>query len=87
MAKDNKKVTEKLKLPDNAVLVKQMGALEFYFSKTKHAFFVSVSDYHAGSIQLSRNDLVELLNIFDKQTAEKETALMSDLGNEDDDFV
>ena len=86
MEENNKTVSGKLKLPDDTVLVKQMGAMEFYFSKAEHAFFVAVSDYHSGPVKLLRAELLELLNIFDKQTEEKETELLSELESDEDDF-
>ena len=86
MEEDNKTVPDKLKFPNDTVLVKQMGAMEFYFSKAHHAFFVAVSDYHAAPVKLLRTELLELLNIFDKQTEEKETELLSELESDEDDF-
>ena len=72
-------------LPADAVLVKQIGALGFYFSKTEHAFFIKTEDYHAGAVKFTKTEIIDLLNIFDLQTGEKEKDLFADLDADDDD--
>lgn len=76
---------KKAKLTDDKVLLKQVGSLDFYYSKKQHAFIVETSEYHVGSVKVSRPDLVELLQLFDKQAQEIETELLSELDAEDED--
>ena len=71
-------------LPVDAVFVKQIGSLGFYFSKTQHTFFIETSDYHAGPVKFSKTEIIELLNIFDRQTEEKEKDLLAELDADDD---
>jgi hypothetical protein len=76
----------KQELPPDAMLVKQIGSFVFYFSKMEHTFYIETADYHAGPVALARAEILGLLNIFDKQSAEKEKELISDLEQDDDDF-
>lgn len=85
MKKDKKPKSYKQEIPADAVLVKEIGSICFYFSKVKHEFYMETAEYHAGPVVLSRTDIVELLNIYDKQSKEKEEELITDIEQEDDD--
>ena len=71
-------------LPADAVLVKQIGSLGFYFSKEQHTFFITTEDYHAGPAKFSKQEIIDLLSIFDQQAGEKEKEIISDLEQDDD---
>ncbi len=73
-------------MPDDAILVKQAGLLEFYFSKSGHVFLVSMPGCQSGPARLARADLMGLLDIFDQQTQEKEAQLLEELECDEDDF-
>ena len=71
-------------LPADVVLVKQIGSLGFFFSKTQHAFFIKTEDYHTGPVKFTKAEIIELLNIYDLQTGEKEKDLLAELDADDD---
>lgn len=73
-------------LPADAVLVKQIGSFEFFFSKMEHNFYIETADYHAGPVAFGKAEILDLLNIFDQRSDEKEKELISDLEQDDDDF-
>ena len=73
-------------MPEDAILVKQAGLLEFYFSKSEHVFLVSTPGCQSGPARLARADLMGLLDIFDQQTQEKEAQLLEELECDEDDF-
>jgi hypothetical protein len=73
-------------LPADAVLVKQIGSLGFYFSKAQHTFFIATEDCHAGPVAFARSEIVDLLRICDNRTEEKETELLTELEQDDEDF-
>lgn len=86
MGEGNNNASGDAAMPDDVVLVKQTGGLEFYFSQSEHSLFVRISGCPAGPIRLSRSELTGLLHIFDQQTQEKETRLLAELDDDDDDF-
>ena len=85
MEKNNKKVSGKPEMPEDAVLVRQMGPLEFYFSKSEHILLAGISG-QGGLVRLARPEIIGLLDVFDRQTQEKEETLLAELGCDDDDF-
>ncbi|MGC2063532.1 MAG: hypothetical protein WA610_11185 [Thermodesulfovibrionales bacterium] len=86
MKNDNRDMSAKPAMPDDAVLVKQTGPLEFYFSQSEHIFLVVISGCQAGPIRLSRPEIIGLLNIFDQKTQDKESTLLAELECDEDDF-
>lgn len=80
------KTSYKPELPADAVLIKQIGSLFFYFSKSQHDVFIEISDYHAGPVKFARSEISDLLNIIDQKTEEKENDLIAELEADDDDF-
>ena len=86
MKEDNKKVSGKPEMPGDAVLVKQTGPLEFYFSKSEQILLVGISGCQGGPGRLARPEIIGLLNVFDQQTREKEAELLAELECDEDDF-
>jgi len=86
MEEDDKGASGETAMPADAVLAKQTGPLEFYFSQSQHVFLVRISGGHAAPVRLGRTEIIGLLNIFDQQTQEKESALLAELECDEDDF-
>jgi hypothetical protein len=47
-------------------LIKKIGAWEFSVSKAKQCMFIDTTDYHPKKLELSRQDVQDLLNKMDK---------------------
>jgi hypothetical protein len=75
MGNVNKNNRFKVKLPDDAEIIKQYGSWDFYFSKSKNALFVEVTEYHPHPLRLTENQFIELIGIIDSAmvSAKKET--------------
>jgi hypothetical protein len=86
MEEDNDNVSGDVAMPADAVLVKQAGALEFYFSQAQHVFLLRMAGGQTGPVRFGRPEIIGLLNIFDQQTQEKESALLAELESDEDDF-
>lgn len=86
MDAESKDVSGEAAMPDDAVRVKQTGGLEFYFSQSEHVLLVRISGCQTVPIRLSRPEIIGLLHIFDQQTQEKETQLLTELECDEDDF-
>lgn len=61
--KEEKHNPYKSKIPDDAKIIKQIGAYEFYYSESQHSIFILTTDYHAGALKISKDDLLELLRM------------------------
>lgn len=86
MKEDDNNLSGKLGMPDDAVLVKQSWACDFFFSKSAHLLYVRASGCQAGPVRIERRELIDLLNIYDQQLKDKEAQLLADLECDEDDF-
>ncbi|MHA2010662.1 MAG: hypothetical protein ACW980_25405 [Promethearchaeota archaeon] len=75
MGNVNKNNRFKVKMPDDAEIIKQYGSWDFYFSKSKNTLFVEVTEYHPHPLRLTENQFIELIGIIDSAmaSAKKET--------------
>ncbi|MGC2062419.1 MAG: hypothetical protein WA610_05525 [Thermodesulfovibrionales bacterium] len=71
----NDKEAESKKPVLDTVLVKQIGALWVYFSKSERAFYFEVVDHGTSAIRVSKTELDELMNIFLEQSGKAEEEL------------
>jgi hypothetical protein len=69
----------KNKLPSDAYLIKEIGPWAFSFSKSNCSIYVSTSEYHAGPLKLTRENLTELTDIMEKHRDEVEKNIVSEL--------
>jgi hypothetical protein len=69
----------KKELPSDAYRIKEIGNWGFYFSKSTCSLYVSTSEYHAGPLKLSRENLTELTDIIEKHRDEMEKDIVSEL--------
>lgn len=63
MTTKERKHPAELSLPGDAVLIKQIGAITFYFSKSARKLFVDITDYHCKLTSLVEHDLLEILSV------------------------
>jgi hypothetical protein len=69
----------KYELPSDAYLIKQIGPWVFSFSKSNCSLYISTSEYHAGPLKLTRENLTELTDIIEKHRDEVEKEIVSEL--------
>jgi hypothetical protein len=65
MGNVNKNNRFKVKMPDDAEIIKQYGSWDFYFSKSKNALFVEVTEYHPHPLRLTENQFLQLIETID----------------------
>ncbi len=72
-------------LPPDANLIKQIGSMGIYFSKSEYCLFLEVTDYHSGLVRLSEEDLLSFISVMNKNTEDIEQEILSEI--EDDDLT
>ncbi|TAN39942.1 MAG: hypothetical protein EPN25_09295 [Nitrospirae bacterium] len=74
-------------VPGDLTLVKVLRpSVEVYLSRSNR-LFLQFTDYHEGLVEISRADLLELLNALDKNQRNKEQELLAELGDDEDDLL
>ena len=68
-------------LPPDASVIKKIDSWAIYFSKSTSSLYVLATEYHAGPLKLSREDLSELMGIIEKNRDELEKEIITDLEN------
>ena len=68
-------------LPDDVVTIRQYGSWTVYFSQSSNSLFLATTDYHAGPLRLTKQDLLEFLTGLEKWSEEREKAVVSELKN------
>jgi hypothetical protein len=63
MGNVNKNKGFKIKLPEDAEIIKQYGCWNFYFSKSKYSLFIEVTEYHP--LRLTEYQFLELIGTID----------------------
>ena len=71
-------------LPGDVKRIKKIGSYEFFFSESQHSIFIETRDYHPGALELSKNELFELLGIIELSDREIEEAVLKDLEEDSD---
>ena len=66
-------------LPTDASIIKQIGPWEVFFSKSNSSLYVLTTDYHAGPLKLSIEDLSQFMGIMEKHRNEMEKDIVRDL--------
>ena len=79
MEKEEKDTVLRKKLPPDASVIKKVGSWEFFFSKSTSSLYVVTTDYHAGPLQLSGEDLSEFIGIMEKHRDEMKKDIVKDL--------
>lgn len=79
MGEQKKDTVFRNELPPDASVIKQIGPWEFFFSKSNSSLYVLTTDYHAGPLKLSREDLSEFIGIMEKHRDEVEKDIVSEL--------
>jgi hypothetical protein len=69
------------KLPSDAYHIKEIGPWVVSFSKSNCSLYVSTSEYHAGPLKLTKENLIELIDIIEKHMDEMEKDIVRDLEN------
>ncbi|MHB8880464.1 MAG: hypothetical protein ACYC69_03025 [Thermodesulfovibrionales bacterium] len=74
-------------VPGELTLVKVLKpSVEVYLSRSNR-LFLQFTDHYEGLVEISRADLLELLNALDKNQENKEQELLAELGDDDDDLL
>ena len=68
-------------LPHDASVIKKIGSWDIFFSKSTSSLYVLTTDYHAGPLKLSMEQLSEFIGIFEKHRDEMEKDIVKDLEN------
>ena len=76
---EEEKTLFKKELPPDASVIKHIGPWMFLFSKSNSSLYVLTSEYHAGPLKLSWEDLSELIGIIEKNRDEMEKEIVRDL--------
>jgi hypothetical protein len=79
MEEEKKDTVFSKELPSDACIVKNIGPWEFFFSKSNCSLYISTSEYHAGPLELTRENLTELTDIVEKHRDEMEKDIVRDL--------
>src|SRR5512135_322773 len=66
-------------LPDDAVLIKTSDPWFLYFSKSSNALFVETGNYHAGTLQLTKQELLGFIVSMETWSEEREMAALNQL--------
>ena len=69
----------KKELPPDACVIKHIGPWMFFFAKSNSSLYVLTSEYHAGPLKLTREDLSEFIGIIEKHRDEVEKNIVSEL--------
>ena len=69
------------KLPSDAYRIKEIGPWAFSFSKSNCSLYVSTLEYEAGPLKLTKENLIELIDIIEKHMDEMEKDIVRDLEN------
>ena len=68
-------------LPPDASIIKKIDSWAIFFSKSTSSLYVLTTDYHAGPLKLSMEQLSEFIGIFEKHRDEMEKDIVRDLEN------
>jgi hypothetical protein len=68
-------------MPSDASVIKRIDSWAIYFSNSTSSFYVMATEYHTGPLQLTKEDLLELTGIIEKQRNDLEKEIITDLEN------
>jgi hypothetical protein len=67
------------KLPSDAYRIKEIGPWAFSFSISNCSLYVSTLEYQAGPLKLTKENLIELIDVIEKHRDEVEKDIVSEL--------
>ncbi|MBM4147056.1 MAG: hypothetical protein FJ240_12440 [Nitrospira sp.] len=68
-------------LPADASVIKKIDSWAIFFSKSTSSLYVMTTEYHAGPLKLSMEELTELSGILKTHRDEMEKEIVKDLEN------
>jgi hypothetical protein len=68
-------------LPTDASVIKKIDSWAIYFSKSESSIYLMTTEYHAGPLKLSMEELSELSGILETHRAEMEKEIVENLEN------
>jgi|GEM_PF-3509463 len=71
----------KKQLPPDASVIKKIDSWAIYFSKSKSSLYVMTTEYHAGPLKLSMEELTEFAGILETHRSEMEKNIVNELAN------
>lgn len=66
-------------LPADASVIKKIDSWAIFFSKSTSSLYVMTTEYHAGPLKLSMEELTELSGILETHRAEMEKEIVENL--------